>query len=265
MNSVYFKPNFVFVLHDFEDARKVFVAGSFNNWRQKELQMIKTPAGWMLPVFLAEGTHTYKFIVDGKWYAEEKKSARLPDGNGGYNSMIEVGKPYLFKLNGYTNAKRVVLSGNFNGWRTDELLMQKTNNGWQLPYVIGGGNYEYKFIVDGKWITDPENPLTMDNEAGSKNSYIIINPNYTFRLKGYGNAQSVFLAGDFNNWSPKALAMKKDGDDWVFSVHLFAGKHLYKFIVDGEWMIDPSNKLWEQNEYGTGNSIVWVRQVIRLL
>jgi len=52
--------------------------------------------------------------------------------------------------------------------------------------------------------------------------------------------------------------MKRDGNDWVFSVHLFAGKHLYKFIVDGSWIIDPSNKLWEENEYGTGNSILWI-------
>ena len=77
-------------------------------------------------------------------------------------------------------------------------------------------------------------------------------------MKDYNNAKAVFLAGDFNNWSPQTLRMIKDGDDWVFSVHLFAGKHLYKFNVDGEWILDPGNKLWEQNEYGTGNSIIWI-------
>ena len=51
--------------------------------------------------------------------------------------------------------------------------------------------------------------------------------------------------------------MKHEGDEWVFRVHLSAGKHLYKLIVDGKWIIDPYNKLWEQNEYGTGNSIIW--------
>ena len=138
--------------------------------------------------------------------------------------------------------------------------MQKTKDGWQLPYVIGAGNYEYKFIVDGNWIIDPANPLTVDNEEGTKNSYLIVDPNYTFRLKGYADAKSVFLAGDFNNWSPATLVMKKDGNDWVFSVHLFTGKHRYKFIVDGNWIIDPSNKLWEENEYGTGNSVIWINE-----
>ena len=52
--------------------------------------------------------------------------------------------------------------------------------------------------------------------------------------------------------------MKKEGDEWVFPVHLSVGKHLYKFIVDGEWIKDPLNKLWEQNEHRTDNSIVWI-------
>ena len=53
--------------------------------------------------------------------------------------------------------------------------------------------------------------------------------------------------------------MKRIGEEWVFSVHLSIGKHLYKFIVDGKWMIDPGNPLWEDNEYGTNNSVIWIQ------
>jgi hypothetical protein len=28
--------------------------------------------------------------------------------------------------------------------------------------------------------------------------------------------------------------------------------------VDGKWMIDPANDLWEDNEFGTGNSVLWI-------
>ena len=52
--------------------------------------------------------------------------------------------------------------------------------------------------------------------------------------------------------------MQRVGDEWIFKVHLYPGKHLYKFIVDGKWILDPGNKLWEQNEYNTGNSVVWI-------
>jgi hypothetical protein len=259
-NSIFYRPNVDFKLNAFPNARNVYIAGSFNSWRPDELQMIKTETGWELPLYLPEGTHTYKFVVDGAWYADDKNKDRLPDGERGYNSVLRIGKSHLFKLNGYTEAKKVILSGSFNGWRQDELLMNKTGTGWELPYTLGPGNYEYKFQVDGKWISDPQNPLTVRNKTNFGNSYLIIDPNYTFRLKGFSKAKAVYLAGDFNDWDPNLLPMKREGDDWIFSVHLSVGKHLYKFIVDGKWIIDPTNKLWEQNEYRTGNSIIWIEK-----
>lgn len=256
VNSVFYRRSAIFVLNGYTNASRVYLSGSFNNWRQRDLEMMRTPTGWQLPLYLAEGNHTYKFIVDGVWINDDRNSDKLPDGAGNYNSVLKIGKPYAFKLKGYTNAKSVALSGSFNNWRTNELFMNKTATGWEFPYVLGPGNYEYKFLVDGTWISDPENPLTADNKMG--NSFLIIQPNYTFRLKGFKNAKSVFLAGEFNSWSPNSFAMRKEGDDWVFTVHLSIGKHLYKFIVDDKWIIDPGNKLWEQNEHGTGNSVIWI-------
>ena len=74
------------------------LSGSFNNWKRNELLMTKTSTGWMLPLYLAEGTHTYKFIVDGKWLKDERNTEKLPDGNGDFNSVIRLGKTFLFKL-----------------------------------------------------------------------------------------------------------------------------------------------------------------------
>lgn len=257
VNSVFYRTNTVFSLNGFTNAKKVFLSGSFNNWKPNELLMNKTSTGWELPLYLAEGTHVYKFIVDGKWMKDESNNEKLPDGHGDFNSVVRLGKPYLFKVNGFENASKIIVSGSFNNWREDELLMNKTSNGWELPYTLGAGNYEYKFIVDGKWISDPGNSMS---SASSGNSYLIIEPNYTFRLKGFSNAKRVFLAGDFNKWDPKAYAMRKEGDDWIFPVHLSIGKHLYKFIVDDKWMNDPGNPLWEQNEYGNGNSVLWIER-----
>jgi hypothetical protein len=257
-NSVFFNTNVMFKLSGFTNTRRVYLAGSFNNWKQRDIQMESSANGWQLPVYLAEGTHTYRFIVDGRWTIDGKNSDRLPNEFGEYNSVIKIGKPHLFKLNGYTNAKAVGLSGNFNGWRKNELYMRKTASGWELPYVLGPGNYEYKFWVDGKWVTDPSNRNTITNGQNTGNSFIIISPNYTFKLKGYPNAKSVHLAGDFNNWMPSSLPMQLKNNEWVVNVHLYTGKHLYKFLVDGKWIIDPANKLWEQNEYGSGNSVIWI-------
>lgn len=253
-NSVYFKTNVVFNLEGFTNAKKVYLAGSFNKWNPKDLAMIKTANGWQLPLYLANGTHTYKFVVDGKWYADERNNNRMPDGEAGFNSVISIGKPYMFTLKGYENAQKVMLVGSFNNWRDFELEMQKIPGGWQLPYVVSAGNHEYKFKVDNKWISDPANPVTV----GDGNSYLVIEPNYTFRLKGYPNAKKVMLSGDFTGWSANGIVMRKEGGDWVFSLHLAPGKVRYKFIVDGNWIIDPSHNEWEQNEHGTRNSIIWI-------
>ncbi len=257
-NSVFYFTNTRFRLNGFADAWRVYLAGSFNDWNPRELPMTKTENGWDLPLYLADGTHTYRFVVDGKWITDPGNKNRLPNEFKEFNSVLRIGTPHVFKLNGYTTANQVILTGTFNKWRKDELFMTKTATGWELPYTLGPGNYEYKFIVDGKEIADPGKTNAANKE--NPRSYLILEPNYTFRLKGHPDAKRVFLAGNFNDWDPTILQMKKEGEDWVFSVHLFAGKYVYKFIVDDKWIIDPGNPLWEQNELGTGNSVLWMGQ-----
>lgn len=248
VNSVYFQPNYLIHLDSFVKARRVYVAGSFNEWGEIELPMEKKDNGWQLPIYLADGTHTYRFIVDGRWMADPFNPNAVPNEFGETNSLIQLGKPTIFRLDGYADAKEVMLLGSFNQWRRNELYMKKVGDGWQLPYYIGPGNYEYQFVVDGKTLGSPE---------GNGNLTFIVKPNYTFRLKGFADAKQVYLAGDFNNWAPNAFPMIKDGDEWKLAVHLSPGKHTYKFVVDGKWILDPDNKLWEQNEYDTGNSVLW--------
>ena len=89
---------------------------------------------------------------------------------------------------------------------------------------------------------------------------LIIAPNQTFRLQGFANAKKVCLAGSFNNWSPGGFAMQKQGDEWIIQQHLAPGKHQYKFVVDGKWIVDPANKLREPNEFGEENSVIWVNE-----
>ncbi|RYD73997.1 MAG: hypothetical protein EOP53_19110 [Sphingobacteriales bacterium] len=254
-NSVFYVSNYLFKLDGNSNAKRVFVAGNFAGWEDGKIKMNKTTTGWELPVLLDTGTYTYRFIVDGKWITDPANPNKLPNEFGEYNSSISVGKPVLFLLNGLTAANQVYLAGSFNDWRSFELKMKRTATGWEIPYVLGAGNYEYKFFADGRWI-DAEGTISKEHEPGS---VFVIGANYTFRLKKYAAAKSVFIAGDFNGWSPNAYAMKKEGDEWVMPLHLATGKHLYKFVVDGNWIIDPGNNLWEENEHGTGNSIVWVK------
>jgi len=262
-NSVYYKPNFIFKSTAFPNAKKIFVAGSFNEWRPNELQLIKTNIGWLLPLYLADGTYTYRYIVDGNWQADPENNKKILNEFNDYNSLIEMGSQYKIKLDGYINADKVMLVGSFNNWRENELPMNKTATGWELNYSLGKGNYEYTFKIDNKWLdksSTASNSKFINKPDGALHFNLIIGANYTFHLKGFANAKNIFLAGDFNSWSPNGFAMKKIGDEWVFDVYLTKGKHLYKFVVDNKWILDPGNKLWEQNEERTGNSIFWMEK-----
>jgi len=256
-NSTYFHPTYTFRLKGYEDAKKVFVAGSFNNWKENELAMHKVNGGWELNLYLSEGTHTYKFIVDGNWVLDPANKVARPDGNGNANSVLSLGEATDFILNGYTNAKVVVLAGSFNGWNGGELTMTKTATGWEIPYVLAPGNYEYKFIVDGKWITDPDNPV-VDGDGDHRNSVIAVKPNYTFTLKKFPDAKQVLLSGSFNNWADPGYTMLKKNGVWTLPVYLASGKYTYKYVVDGKWILDPDNPQMEDNEYHNGNSVLWI-------
>ncbi|MFT3679231.1 MAG: hypothetical protein QM791_03095 [Ferruginibacter sp.] len=255
-NSVFFKPNYVFRSHSFLTARKLFIAGSFNNWNPNELQFTRTNDGWILPMYLAEGTHTYRLIADGRWSEDPENDQKFPNEFGEYNSVIRFGKSYVFRLDGFINASKIVLLGSFNNWKDNELFMSKASNGWDFSYAIGAGNYEYSFKVDGRWVTGDSNRQLTNTAADANYFNLILSPNYTFRLKGFDSAKEIFIAGDFNNWSPNTFPLTRTADGWMISIHLDKGKHRYKFIVDGKWIRDPDNSLWEQNEHG--NSVLWI-------
>jgi hypothetical protein len=258
-NSLYFRYNYTFKLPAHLSAARVSVAGSFNNWNANEIVMMRAGNAWQRRMYLREGSYDYRFMVDGKWSTDPGNPVIRKDASGNSNSVLRLGEQVNFKLSGYQNARKVCVAGNFNDWKPDMLYLQKSANGWFLPFVLSAGNYQYKFIVDNEWMPDPANPHRANGD-GESNSLVALKPNYTFRLKGYGNAKTIRISGDFNDWDPTGYTMAHKGNEWLISLRLKPGKHLYKYIVDGDWIIDPGNKLWEQNEFNTGNSVLWIER-----
>jgi len=257
-NSIYYRYNSTFKLRGFADAHRVVVTGSFNKWNAGQLIMNKTIDGWELNMYLHDGVHLYRFLVDGMPVTDPANKVTNKDASGTQNSVLKLGETVTFRLSGHENARQVYVAGNFNKWVPNNLPMKKVGNDWVLAYTFAAGNYQYKFVVDGGWMTDPTNPYYA-REGGITNSFLAVKANHTFRLKGYGDARSVHLAGNFNNWDKSGYTMSRIGDEWVISIRLKPGKCLYKFVINGnDWIRDPDNKLWEQNREGTGNSVFWV-------
>jgi len=80
--------------------------------------------------------------------------------------------------------------------------------------------------------------------------------NTTFSLKGHPNAKIVALAGTFNNRNQSQTLFAREGDDWVCRIDLVPGKHAYKFVIDGNWITDPSHPNTEDDGQGNIKSVL---------
>jgi 1,4-alpha-glucan branching enzyme len=72
---------------------------------------------------------------------------------------------------------------------------------------------------------------------------------------------SVALAGTFNNWNGDRNYMNKreNGEGWEIELAISKGRHLYKFVVNGEaWILDPLNP--SVSEDGQNNSAITVTE-----
>lgn len=190
-------------------------------------------------------------------------------------------------------ARQVNVAGEFNNWlgtanggRLDPNLdaMRDTDGDgvWELALPLPPGRYQYKFLVDQvDWQEDPANPESADDGFGGQNSILVVQPNlpydydesyistslgtgarmgrklsHTFRLEGYPDAGEVHVTGDFSDWDPEAYRMERDDGAWVAEVELGAGRYVYKYVVDGEWIVDPGNPVTEDDGYGGTNSVL---------
>jgi hypothetical protein len=125
---------------------------------------------------------------------------------------------------------------------------------------IEGTRYTFNRDEEGQIIS-----LTFQYEGSNHTARKVVLPppslkgNTTFKLKGYPEARVVVLAGSFNNWYESQLLFAREGDEWVCRVDLTPNRYTYKFIVDGNWLLDPANAETEEDEYGNLNSVLIIK------
>lgn len=73
-------------------------------------------------------------------------------------------------------AKEAFLAGTFNDWHPAMFPMIEVPGGWAKELILPAGTYEYLFVVDGRWITDPANDRRTPNPYGGHNSVIEVRP-----------------------------------------------------------------------------------------
>ena len=72
-------------------------------------------------------------------------------------------------------------------------------------------------------------------------------------------ANKIFLAGTFNDWSTNTLPMKKGKDGvWRVKVKMSPGRYEYKYFVDGAWSQELSGSDVVTNPFGTQNCVIGI-------
>jgi chromosome partitioning protein len=73
------------------------------------------------------------------------------------------------------SAENVYVVGEFNQWAMDETSRLVKDNGvWKRRVDLKPGLYKYRFVVDGKWTQDPENPVSEKNPFGELDSVLTV-------------------------------------------------------------------------------------------
>ncbi|MBQ9367594.1 MAG: glycogen-binding domain-containing protein, partial [Victivallales bacterium] len=73
----------------------------------------------------------------------------------------------------------VFIVGDFNAWQRTpmaETVVDDTSliSNYHCELKLSPGRHQYKFVVDGEYITDPDNDETIENALGSLNSVVVV-------------------------------------------------------------------------------------------
>lgn len=89
----------------------------------------------------------------------------------------------------------------------------------------------------------------------------IENEQHVFRIR-CNEAATLFLAGDFNDWSVTATPMQQvSPGTWEVRLRLPEGEHHFRYVTDtGRWLTDFSAPNVVANPYGGWDSVVVKRR-----
>ena len=165
----------------------------------------------------------------------------------------------------------VMVSGSFDNW--ESLHMMTKNDAGVFTYlydeiqdhtdsgkrgiVLDRGQYSYRYLIDGIWVTDPLNRKKTYDTHGTELSQFTVKAPVIKRQKNpihikdslyifyyeQPYADNVYLIGDFNNWNPYSHPMYRNEKGWwEIEIDLPHGEYSYRFIVDGKHRVDPMGR-----------------------
>lgn len=87
--------------------------------------------------------------------------------------LLTDGEKQVVELRWWSGPKHVEIAGLDVGWGQKLPLEYRQNeNQWVLRREVPVGRYEYKYVVDGVWMTNSESPMSHPNREGQVNNVL---------------------------------------------------------------------------------------------
>jgi chromosome partitioning protein len=116
-------------------------------------------------------------------FRERNFAELLPQRYEPYPSMSEPGagpdraeeKDVVFRFEAPAHAA-VQVAGDFNDWMPEPLHFSESHGTqvWRKTICLKQGTYEYKYLVDGRWLIDPHNSRAVHDPYGGMNSLLSV-------------------------------------------------------------------------------------------
>jgi len=72
------------------------------------------------------------------------------------------------------DAEHVHLAGDFNNWTLDGSEMEPMGGVWKKVVKLPPGRYRYRYVVDGRWQSDPLNAVVEPSPYGGEDSILVM-------------------------------------------------------------------------------------------
>ncbi|GAA4504431.1 alpha/beta hydrolase [Pseudaeromonas paramecii] len=148
-------------------AQAVYLAGEMNDWQADSLPMTRQADGdWRLTVHLGPGRWAYKLVQDGRWLTDAANPQRQADGQGGYNSLIQLGEPdanYLPRSNPAQRGRLQEVSLESSELGPRQVLIYRpagVTASTPLPWALALHGYG---MDRHQWVDDGQLPALLDN------------------------------------------------------------------------------------------------------
>ena len=175
-------------------ARKILIAGDFNNWKPEFLMQLKDTNFWQFSWSdrLKKGSYRYKLVIDDIWTFDPYNTNFIMDESGQKLSVLKLEEDfiphikfplwldkdiYLFKYED-KHAKTISLVGNFNNWNPySHPLVNKGGGEFEIKMRLKPGLYMYSFVIDGDWKADYNNLNQYRDSVGNIVSILYVKEN----------------------------------------------------------------------------------------